>query len=280
MKNIHRLPLLLTLAFVALPLYAAELSIETPLADAGDSFSLPVVLTPEGSQVNVIEGSIQVPDGVTIERIDTSGSAFALFMTGPVYVPASHSIEFTAGAPGGIENTPALLFVIEGRADVPGSYPFSGTVTGYENDGAGTALAIAVAPVSLAVGPAGSVNVDAPREREPSPLLAEIGKDVSLFEGRWFATFFGGAYGSSVEHYTVREGFWRAPVLADRYYVLQDQGRSTTLWVTAVSDGGKSVTVMLPAENPWMERFMIAALLLVIVIVASLVWRTLRKKRS
>ncbi|HRH24512.1 MAG TPA: hypothetical protein PK109_02905 [Candidatus Paceibacterota bacterium] len=269
----------LLLALVWLPAYAAQLSIETPLAGAGDPFSLPVVLTPEGVTLNVVEGVIQVPDGVVVDRINTAGSAFSLFMTGPSYVPASHAIEFTLGAPGGVStNEPMLLFVIEGHAQVPGSYPFKGTVTGYENDGVGTALAIAVAPATLSVGPEGSVHVDPLPESAPTSLIAEVGRDASLFEGKWFATFFGGMSGSSVDHYAVREGWWRAEVPADRYYVLQDQSRSSTLWVTAVGENGKRVTVAVAPENPWMERLLAAAIILTLGIIASLVWR--RMKRS
>ncbi len=270
---------LLALIAIASPAHAAQLSIEAPLAAAGERVALPVVLTRERASLNVLEGSVLVPEGMTIERIDTSGSAFALFMTGPSYVPASHSIEFTAGAPGGLgDKDPVLLFVIYARAEVPGSYAFSGTVTGYENDGVGTALSIAVAPATLSVGPQGSVSVDALPTYPPRALIAEIGRDASLFEGKWFATFFGGESGSSVDHYVVREGWWRSEARADRYYVLQDQGRASTLWVTAVSENGKKTTVAIAALNPWPERILAAAAILLLGIIASLLWRRFKKR--
>lgn len=272
---------LLALAAYAFPANAASISIEAPLAGADAPFLLPVVFTPDKALVNAVEGSISVPDGVSIDGIDTAGSAFALFASGPVYVPASHSIEFTAGAPGGLSGeTPALLFIVKAHAMVPGTYTLAPkSVSAYLNDGNGTKLAVGSAPSSVTVGEKGSVNVDAFPKPAPAPLIAEAGKDASLFNGKWFVTFYGGNEGDSVDYYEVREGWWRTPVRAERYYVLKDQGRGSTLWVTAVSRNGNTVTAGIPAANPWTERLVLAAIVLVALILAWLLLRRLRRAK-
>lgn len=271
--------LLLATAAFALPAAAAELSIETPLAAAGSAFQIPVVFSPEGEGVNAVEGSITVPDGVVIDRIDTSGSAFAVFASGPSYDLSSHSITFTAGAPNGISSDAvALLFVIEGRASAPGTYAFEPAgVSAYRNDGEGTPVSVSYRRTALSVGEKGSVAVDALPAAAPSPLVAEVGKDASLFEGRSFAAFYGGASGGSVLYYEVREGWWRLPSRADRYYVLKDQSRGTTIRVTAVSEGGGRVTTAIPPQHPWGERAQLAAALLAALLLAWLLYTRLRR---
>lgn len=280
MNFLRAFPLLLAAA-LAVPAAAAELSLEAPLASAESAFFLPVVFESESEDVNVVEGSIRVPEDVDIESIDTSASSFAVFAHGPVYDLSSRTITFAAGAPGGLAGTDvALLFVIRAHASVPGTYVFEpGAVTAYRNDGSGTAITVAADGTALSVGEKGSVAVD-PLPKAPAvPLIAEIGRDASLFEGRWFATFFGGASGSSVAYYEVREGWLRPAARADRYYVLEDQGRGSTIWVTAVGEGGERATVTLPAENPWSERALIALAALVLLALAWLLFRRLRRPR-
>lgn len=275
----HRpLLLLITLAALAAPTMSAQaatLSVEPPLAAAGSTILLPVVFSPGKDKVNVVEGSITIPDGITVDGIDTSGSAFSLFADGPIYMLSSRTIEFTAGAPGGLApDSIALVFVIKAHADVEGKYDITPLgISSYENDGKGTRNPVSAPIASVSVGPKGSVAVDAFPPAAPAPLVAEIGNDESLFNGRWFATFYGGADSASIDHYEVREGWWRPSVRADRYYVLLDQDRSSTVWVTAVSENGKRVTSSIAAENPWTERAVAAVLILVLATVGGLIWR-------
>lgn len=280
MATLNRILLLIALMVLAAPAYAASLSIEAPLAAAGAPLYLPVVFSPGNDDVNVVEGSIALPRGIAVDSIDTSGSAFPLFAEGPTYMLSSHSVEFTAGAPGGLApGTPALLFVIKARAETEGNYGISlSHVSSYKNDGEGTKVAVSAPTVYLSVRPKGTVNVDALPASAPAPLIAEVGNDASLFNGKWFVTFYGGASGSSVDHYEVREGWWRAPERAERYYVLKDQGLGSTLWITAVGSGGESVTVKLPSAHPWTERGITAALIIAILTVAGLVWRRFFRK--
>lgn len=262
---------------LALPAYAAELTLEIPLAAVSSTIQIPVVFTAGEETINVVEGSIGVPEGMTIERIDTSSSAFPLFASGPTYVPASRTIEFTAGALNGIAaRDVALLFVLHARAEKESSYTLTPkSIHAYANDGIGTKLAVATVPTQVIVGEKGSVHTDIVPKGTPKALIAEIGKDDSLFEGKWFAAFFG-----SSAHYEVREGWWRFPERADRYYVLKDQNLRTTVWVTAADEQGKRVTTMIPATHPWAERAVLLALSLLAALCAYLAYRRLQKRTS
>jgi hypothetical protein len=268
----------LVLSASSLPVQAAELSIEAPLASAGSTILLPVVFTADAASVNVVEGSIAVPDGMVIESIDASGSAFPLFASGPTYMPSSRTVEFTAGSESGVApHETALLFVIHARAEKEATYVLvPGLVTAYARDGVGTKVAVSAQKTQVSVGAKGSAQVDALPEGPARALLAEVGKDESLFEGRWFATFLGGENGTPLARYEVREGWWRLPETAERYYVLKDQSLHTTVWVTAVDERGGRVTTMIPAAHPWTERVVLLALSLLAALCAYLAHRKLR----
>ena len=278
MKNFKTFTLAFLLFTVAVPLHAAELSIEAPLGGVGSPILLPVVFTAGDESVNVVEGSITIPEGMVVERLDTSGSAFPLFASGPTYMPSSRTVEFTAGSESGIgAREVALVFVIQARAEKEAMYEVSpGTIAAYASDGAGTKIAVAAHPTQVSVGAKGSVQVDAFPKGAPQTLLAEIGKEDSLFEGKWFLTFFGGAQGAPVARYEIREGWWRLPETAERYYVLKDQSLHTTVWVTAVDERGGRVTTMIPAAHPWTERVVLLALSLLAALCAYLAHRKLR----
>jgi hypothetical protein len=258
--------------------HAAELSLEAPLVGAESSFSIPVVLSLEDENINVVEGSIVVPEGIVIERLSTAGSAFSLFAYGPVYEPSSRTIEFTAGNPSGIpSNEVSLLFTIEAHAPVVGSYTLRAqTVRAYVNDGTGSMLAVSTRPTEVVVGEKGSVAIDALPKNAPMPLVAEVGKDDSLFDGKWFATFYGGVR-DGIGYYEIREGWWRLPVRADRYYVLEDQNLRTTLYITAVDSDGTRTSVSIPPVYPWAERAVLTLIVLGAALIAYLGYRRMRK---
>lgn len=259
--------------------HAAALSIESSPAAAETTFTIPVLISSEKA-INVVEGSILIPDGMVIERISTGDSAFSLFASGPRYVPASHSIEFTAGAPKGISaGTPARLFVIYARAATPGAYTLTPEgIRAYENDGKGTLITPNTTPMTIVVGEKGSVKeVARPKETLP-PLIADIGKDTSLFQGKWYLTFYGG---SDVAYYLVREGWWQlTPKRADRYYVLQDQSLHTPLWVTSITADGTKYTTYVPASHPWPERIFTLLLCILAGGIAFLLYIRMRRRTT
>lgn len=259
---------------------AATLSIETPQGSVGARVLLPVVLsTSENESVNVIEGAIRVPEGMTVERLSTSGSDFPLFASGPTYDIGSRMIEFTAGARNPLApSSRALLFTIEARTNTEQTYTFETTyVRAYAGDGSGSSVSVTSSPATLAIGPKGTTPETTLPKGFPAPLIAEVGKDDSLFEGKWFATFFGGASRGSVAYYEIREGWWRMPERAERYYVLKDQELRTTLWVSAVFEDGGRTTVSITPAHPWAERIVLLAITLIAGVAAYLLLRRMRK---
>lgn len=275
---------LFVLLILALPVKAAELSFKMPRAAANAPFLLPVLFTASpGEDLNAVEGTIMIPEGVVVDSIDTSGSSFSVFAAGPTYSETSHSITFLAGAPGGIdENARAVLFVIHGSAAIPGTYAFTPrSVAAYMNDGMGTKVAVSITAGSVVVGERGSVQIEEADSVPPTttPLVAEVGRDESLYGGKWFVTFYGGASGSSVDYYEVKEGWWRSPVRSDRVVVLNDQSLSSLIRVTAVSENGNTIVTTIPAANPWKQWAIITVGALLVLALSIGFVRFIRRKR-
>lgn len=273
----HRILSLLALSLViALPAQAVTLSIDDVDAGTASTFAVPVRINAEGTSINSVEGSINVPPGVTIDRIDRTGSVFSLWIEGPVYVPSERIIAFTGGVPGGIESSAnELLFTIYAHSATPGSYSFAPEgVVAYRNDGTGGDVIVSAEASTLAIGEDAdqpATNVD-PVIR--SPLYAEVGQDASLFDGAAFIALAGG----DAEYFIVNEGLFSRGVRADDFYVLKDQARTSTIRVTAVQSDGTRTLTTIPAENPWPERALLAVVIVFALSCAWLLARALRRR--
>jgi len=250
--------------------HAATVSFSEPKATAAGSFAIEVTLNADAHAVNVVEGAIAIPTGLAIDSVTTAGSGFSLWPQTPQFVRADRSIEFSGGVPGGIPaQTSARLFTIFAHATEPGTFTLDASkVNAYENDGKGTKDTLTSKSLALKATVAGTAI--AQRQVSggvTSPLIAEIGSDSSLFDGKYFVSFYGGDAGSGVDHYLVQEGWYRKAVPASRYYVLQDQGRTVAVTVEAVDASGHSTKTTIPAAHPF--AFVIPLLGVLAVLVAG-----------
>ena len=248
---------------LALPAQAATLRVvsEGPQAGPGKTMVISVRLESGGQQINAVEGTVVVPEGVVIDQIDTGGSALSLFVERPRHVIADGVIAFTGGATTPLSDG-ALLFTIHAHGRNIGSYTFSaGATTAYLADGAGTAVAVQGSDAVVAVVEEGGAQ-HMPKREAGTALTAEYGQDPSVFDGKYFIALYGGDTGKGVEHYEVREGWWRAPVSVDSSYMLSDQSLRTTLWVSAVApDGTKNTKLVLSLKTDYVSLLSLVVLL-------------------
>lgn len=274
MKFFHLISLFLLIS-VASVSHAAEVTLMPEAAAAGQSFAIPVVLNVGSEKINVVEGLIRIPDGLTIDSVSTAGSALTLFANGPTYVVSDHAVTFTGGAPTPLSGPNHLLFTMHARAVSPGSYTLTPSgVFMYRANGTGARVSIATVESSVEVGLEGSVAPTKNRpESQVTPLIAELGRDASLFDGKYFVAFFGGDRGAGVNHYVVQEGWWRKAVRANQYYVLKDQQQGSSVHITAIDSHGRITSTTIPAAHPWTERLTLLAALLLL---AFLCWWGLR----
>lgn len=266
MKTFRFIPLF-ALSLIASPLYAASVTLTAEEARPGDSFSIPVTVDVGAEKVNVVEGLVAIPEGIIVDSVSTAGSALVLWPRQPAYVVADKAVEFTGGVPGSLPSH-ALLFTIRAHAEHPGTYTFSPSeFAAYRNDGKGTRVTLA--ETAIAVNIAEDAKPTGGAASEPvakTSLIADLGRDASLFDGKYFVSFYGGDNGRGVDHYVVQEGWWGRAVVADRYYVLKDQGQGSSVHITAVNTDGSVQSTTLPAAHPWTERL---TLLVAFVVLAA-----------
>jgi hypothetical protein len=233
------------------------------------------------NEINVVEGVLKVPETFTVQRMDTAGSRIALWQTKPTYDAQSREIIFTGGTPERMQgNDSALLFVVRGTSETEGELTLTPlNITGYLADGRGTPIQVSAEAMTVHVTSdpvSGQVPTEIPSS-VPQPLIAEIGKDSALFEGKYFVSFFGGDTGEGVSYYEVKEGQEDA-VRAEQYYVLKDQSLSSDIEVRAVFPDGHSVSVTIPAQ----KKFGITPIIVSIVFLFTLITLVLlyKKKRQ
>jgi len=64
---------------------AATLQLVPSEARAGQEFAVAVKFNPEGDSINVVEGTIDIPEGMSVSRISTGGSALAVWTVEPAF---------------------------------------------------------------------------------------------------------------------------------------------------------------------------------------------------
>lgn len=265
--------LLAGLFLAALPAQAATLSVSAPTeAPPSASFEISVVLAASTNPVNVVEGALHIPPGITVDSVSTAGSVFSLWPVYPAYYATDKEVEFSGGVPGGLaKGANGTLFTIRAHADTPGAYAFSfANAAAYINDGKGSADTVDTKGATVTVREGAATT--AASTPAAAPLVASIGRDPSLFDGAYFVAFYGGDRGSGVR-YEVREGSG-AFTPAERYYVLHDQTLKTPVTVRAIDANGVATQVTLNGEPP----YLLLALALIVLAALALAWWLRRRK--
>ena len=254
----HRLLTLVAIFFFITPFaHAASVSFVPPSAQpsAGTPFIITVNLSTDSDLLNAVDGGILIPSGITITSVTTGDSLLKLWPVQPAYVINDREITFTGGIPGSLpEHTSGELLTFTGVAAQPGSYTFStANIDAYLANGKGTQLPLAKASVDVAIAPAGKGAPMAQTTADktaPVFTAVAIGRDPSLFNDQYFATFFATDANSGIAYYEVQEGWLKPFVRADRYYVLHDQTLNTQITIRAVDNAGNIATTVIPPKHP------------------------------
>lgn len=258
--------------------HAASLTLSPHTGSDGVTNEFAVYLQTDATRLNAVEGSITLPEGVLVDGIDTTGSAITLWVERPYHVLSGHTVSFTGGTPGGLPaDASLLLFSVRVSSSNPGNYtlgPVEASV--YAHDGAGTKQAVVGDSKRVTVGEARQRGGYAFASAPPAPLYAEMGNDPALFDGLFYIALLGGDSGEGVAYYEVTEGWFTGSVRADRYYVLSDQNRRSSIRVTAVTADGHRSSIVLTPPYPWYDYVVYAVSFLL----SSLaLWILMRRRR-
>ncbi len=229
----------LSLSFVlsATHARAAVLSVAASNSSSG---VFDVVLDTEGKELNALEGEISFEDGVQVVGVSTGGSIFNLWPNYPKI--SGQTVFFTGGTASSIFGKRLKIFSIKtkGLADAPIQVNITKAVA-YLSDGKGTPLALEDRIIKISadqfhsVGTGGGLLTD--DKTPPSPFEIALGRDPSLFEGKYFLSFYASDSESGIDHYEVREGNF-PPLRTGNTYTLRDQTLSDTIEVKAYDAAG------------------------------------------
>ncbi len=271
--------------------HAAEISFSTvpTTPDTGEDFTIIVRLNTQDDTLNVVEGLVTIPPEFVVEEVHAGGSGLTVWPAGPTFSPNNTSVEFTGGTPGGVlPHSNILLFSVIAKATSPGTFTL-GAVTGkaHKHDGEGGAVTLTAQPLEVTI----TTSVASPLEKEsdmhkenvkkdrtaPTFVALEVGQEPELFDGQKYVTFFAHDDQSSISHYEVKEGLFGRYARAERYYVLNDQTRSSIIRVRVVDASGNTRVETIFPQHLSMVSIGVVAVILILIAVAA--WWWYRRKK-
>jgi hypothetical protein len=158
------------------------------------------------------------------------------------------------------------------------------------NDGQGSEAKTEITPFNMVVAEAGEtppppsvVDNDPPESFAP-----ELGRDLNIFEGKWFLVFATQDKGSGIDRYEAEErktdkvddGQWKT---AESPYVLQDQTLGSYVFVKAVDKKGNQRVAFWAPQQPkivWYKNYLIWCIIIAALFISLLGGMLWKKSRS
>ena len=255
----------------------------------GQTFMAELRIDTEGECVNTVKGDLSFPQDI-LEAIDFSqgNSILNLWLKSPEINQDIGLVSFIGGIPGGYCGK---LSGEPGRLDLIGKIIFnvkeiSGGQTSAKiefldssqvllNDGFGTPAKLTLEGITLKILP-GSIEIpedEWQKELEkdiipPESFKAEVSRDPSVFEGKYFITFSTADKQTGIDYYEIKEipPIWKLKIAkwqkAESPYLLKDQTLSSIIKVKAVDKAGNErIAEHRPAKKPIPWRLIIIILL-------------------
>ena len=284
--------LLLLVAFHA---DAAEIFFGTHSKDigVGSTFEVGVFIDTNGQSVNAVEGRILFPEEtLELAGLYTGNSMLNLWIEQPVLV-SEGTVSFSGVVPGGFAGEKGYLFSLVFKASRKGDPAIS---VSYErvllNDGNGSEAKLTKAPMELHIAEGLPVQTFQPPldDSPPESFTPTVGRDPSVFGGKYFLAFTAQDKGSGINHYEVKEKaasgsfkgiFSRVSwVTTDSPYLLEDQSLKSVLQVKAVDTSGNQRVAQIPAPNPlpWYENYIVWSIIVIITAIIFVGYKAWKKR--
>jgi len=298
--KIQNLLVILIISFIFVPtvVFGAILYLEPAEGQhyLEDVFVTEIKINSEGEEINTIKADLTFPQQL-LEIVDFSqgNSILTLWPEGPSFSNQTGKIYFVGGIPGGYSGKDGLLGKIIFKAKKEGE----ATVQIEEdsqvllNDGMGT-------PAKLNTG--GAIfrvlaeKQEVPEDEwrkvlekdkiPPDPFEIKIGKEATVFEGKYFVAFSTIDKQTGLDHYEVKETRNRRETgrettlnwkKAESPYLLEDQSLKSIIKVKAVDKAGNErISEYFPPKKPF--PYWIIVLILVGIGVIWVILKRIRKR--
>ena len=214
--------LLFVLLFVPGVVDAAALYVEGEPSTlrVGETSTITVTLRTEGEIINAVEGSLSLPETLTVRAVRFTGSVVPLWLEEPHEVGAG-TLSFAAVLPGGYQNGGAeasirgnvFTVVVEAVEEGQGRIALI-NASAYLNDGEGTQTPLAREAVTVLVSGDGGTPQELPVDAvPPEALTVEVVPGETLGLPDRALVFFAQDKDSSIEGYEVARSFFPLPSL-------------------------------------------------------------------
>ena len=274
--KIQKYLIIAVLVFVAMPVFAAEISFDTKTNEiaVGQQFQASIVLNTDNEAINAFEGKIIFPhDLLDLKEIRDGNTIVNFWIEKPHKRQETRDKEqgeilFSGITPGGFQNNNGLLFsaVFETKSEGVARFEIN-DVRVLRNDGTGSSASLTIAPLEMTISseaPAVTPAVTKVKDTEPPETFRpEIARDESLFGGKWFLVFATQDKASGVDHYEAKESRQRILALFQKWsrteslHVLRDQELRSYIFVKAVDKAGNVRIEKILPRNPlrWYENY-------------------------
>jgi hypothetical protein len=284
-KNILGLACLLFGIIFALPsgANAAEIILSSDIKNikVGDQFEVAFLLNTKDESINAVESAIIFPQNILeLKEIKSSNSIISFWSQPPK--ASGNQINFSGVVPGGYAGRNGYVFsmIFQARAEGVSTIEIS-KIMALRNDGKGTPVQTTISELQLVVEGKAVAPKIVTQEKDTDPpeeFLPTIGRDESIFAGKYFLVFAAQDKGSGIDHYEVCEGKTEC-VETDSLYLLKNQSLNEEIIVKAIDKNGNIKVVTLPPQkiNSWYTNplylVIIVGVALLMYIIRRVVWQ-------
>lgn len=262
---------------------AAKIFIDLPEKpiSVGNTSIIKVLLDTE-QEINAGEGEIKFSSTKDIVALNTGGSIFSLWPKKPTLT--GDKISFAGGNISGLYGKSLRLFTIaiKPTSQTPLKISFANSAV-FLNDGVGTKVIATGEVIEIPVQISDVIENELAKiikedRTPPNKFKIELGRETTLYDEKYFISFFATDNDSGIERYEIIEGD-RNPIRSESPYVLLDQNLSSLITVKAIDHAGNErVETFNSSENISLTKI-IWLILFILVVLFTLYFFVLRKKR-
>lgn len=271
------------LPFVVYAADTASLSLRQP-SDVlvGEIMSIPLDVAVSGEVgINSLGATITIDGPATIKSVHTGNSIFSLWPE--LEIQNTRTLVFLGGSPASVGGSSLRVLTLELAIEGPGTIGVTASnAQAFFGDGVGTPISISGFRNSF-IALVGSEPSERDASQEvrsqdttpPESFAITIGRDSSVFNGKYFISFNTLDRETGVERYEVEEAPF-ASVVSNGTYVLKDQSMSSPIIVRAYDAAGNVREETLNNGRAWVWEpwlyAMAASLVLILALLGVRAW--------
>jgi hypothetical protein len=252
-----------------------------------EEFLVKIYIDTQKVSINAIEGELSYPaELIELKEIRDGNSVVNFWLEKPQSTKDG-IIYFSGITPGGFYGDKIFLFEVIFKATNEGSGGIDfNSIVALENDGQATKIETSIMPQPFVI--SGVISEEEKKSlavegdvTAPEDFTPLVGKDPTIFEGKYFIAWSTVDKGSGIDHYEIREGFASHYTPAETPYLLKDQSLSTVIYIKAIDKAGNERIVRVNPTNPpyGLDPWVILGTILGIWIVIY-AWKRLRPRFS